>query len=278
VRRFLLVVLLAVLMSVGVVGAAPAAPNRFDGAAAWTFLKRQVALGPRPAGSRASRRLAAILRTSIPRGRYQRVPGGLRNVVGTVPGRNPRRVVVIGAHYDTKDLPRFVGANDGASGTAVVRELARSIKPRQMRPTLVFVFFDGEEAPKGTPDSEFERHGLRGSKIAAKAFRSAEAAIVLDFVGDRDLAIPREKLSNRSLWAELRSAARRAGHARVFPAGEQGAVIDDHVPFLRVGVSAIDLIDFDFACWHRPCDDLTAVSMRSLDAVGETMVELLRRL
>lgn len=252
-----------------------ARPNRFDERAAWTFLQRQVALGPRPAGSRKSRDLAAILRRSIPGGRYQAVPGGLRNVVGTIPGRNPRRKVVIGAHYDTKDLPGFVGANDGASGTAVVRQLARTIKPRQLRPTLIVVFFDGEEAPRGVPDSQFDRYGLRGSKVAARAFRSAESAIVLDFVGDKDLAIPREQLSNRGLWRQLRAAAARAGFGRHFPAREQGAVLDDHAPFIRLGVPAIDLIDFDFPCWHRRCDDLSAVSQRSLDAVGETMMAFL---
>jgi glutaminyl-peptide cyclotransferase len=250
-------------------------PNRFNGAAAWAFLVRQVELGPRPAGSPTSRRLADMLRRSIPRGRYQAVPGGLRNVVGTIPGRNPRRRVVIGAHYDTKDLPDFVGANDGASGTAIVRQLARTIRPRQLRPTLIFVFFDGEESPRGTPDAQFERYGLRGSKVAARAFHFAESAIVLDFVGDRNLAIPREQLSNRRLWAKLRAAARRTGHARHFPAREQGAILDDHVPFIRHGVPAIDLIDFDFACFHRPCDDLSAVSRQSVDAVGETMMAFL---
>jgi hypothetical protein len=252
--------------------------NRFDERAAWTFLRRQVELGPRPAGSAASGQLAEILRASIPRGRYQTVPGGLRNVIGTVRGRNPRRVVVVGAHYDTKDLPNFVGANDGASGTAVVRQLARTIKPRQVRPTLVFVFFDGEESPPGAPPGEFERYGLRGSKVAARAFQQAEAAIVLDFVGDRDLTIPREGRSNRLLWGKLRAAARATGRAAVFPPRDQGAVLDDHVPFLQAGVPAVDLIDLDFRCFHQPCDDISAVSARSLDAVGETMVALLRRL
>jgi glutaminyl-peptide cyclotransferase len=195
-----------------------------------------------------------------------------------VRGRNRRRIVVVGAHYDTKDLPNFVGANDAASGTAVVRQLARTIKPRTVRPTLVFVFFDGEESPRGVPDSAIERYGLRGSRVAARAFRHAEAAIVLDFVGDRDLAIRRERLSNRRLWDKLRAAAASVGRAAAFPPGTQSEVVDDHVPFLRAGVPAIDLIDFDFPCWHRPCDDLSAVSPRSLDAVGETMVELLRRL
>jgi glutaminyl-peptide cyclotransferase len=275
VRALVLIPLAALL--VGVPGAAePAArPDRFNGQAAWAFLVRQVELGPRPAGSAPSRRLAALLRGSIPRGRYQAVPGGLRNVVGTIPGRNPRRRVVVGAHYDTKDLPDFVGANDGASGTAVVRQLARTIRPRQFGPTLIFVFFDGEESPRGTPDAQFERYGLRGSKVAARAFRYAESVIVLDFVGDRNLAIPREQFSNRRLWGKLRAAARRTGHGRHFPAREQGAVLDDHIPFARRGIPSIDLIDFDFACFHRPCDDLSAVSRRSVDAVGETMMAFL---
>jgi glutaminyl-peptide cyclotransferase len=204
------------------------------------------------------------------------VPGGLRNVIGTVPGRNPRRLVVVGAHYDTKDLPGFVGANDAASGTAVVRELARTIKPRTVRPTLVFIFFDGEESPPGSDN--FERDGLRGSKVAARAFSDAEAMVLLDFVGEKNLSLPREGFSNRRLWGRLRAAARRVGAGRTFPPRAGPYVSDDHIPFSRAGVPAIDLIDFDFPCFHRPCDDLSVVSAASLNAVGETMVEFLRSL
>jgi hypothetical protein len=102
--------------------------------------------------------------------------------------------------------------------------------------------------------------------------------VLLDFVGNRRLSLPRETLSEVSLWARLRAAARRAGAARDFPAGTTGAIEDDHLPFRRAGVPAIDLIDFTFPCWHRSCDDLRAVSARSLDAVGETTLELLREL
>jgi glutaminyl-peptide cyclotransferase len=252
--------------------------NRFDGMSAWYFLGRQVRLGPRPAGSRASRQLADILRRSVPRGRFQPVPGGLRNVIGVVPGRNPRRVIVVGAHYDTKDIPGFVGANDGASGTAVVRQLARTIKPRQLRPTIVFIFFDGEESPGPSDDQDFLANGVRGSKVASRTYRNAESMILLDFVGDRELEIPREQSSTPALWLQLRNAAKRVGAGSVFPAREQGPVLDDHVPFLSQGVPAIDLIDFDFPCWHKTCDNISAVSMRSLDAVGEAVLELLRRL
>jgi peptidase M28-like protein len=97
-------------------------------------------------------------------------------------------------------------------------------------------------------------------------------------VGDRQLRIPREHNSNRQLWARLRAAAKRVGVGSVFPPATAPAVSDDHLPFVRAGITAIDLIDFDFACWHLPCDTLSAVSARSLDAVGEATLELLHAL
>jgi hypothetical protein len=254
-------------------------PDQFDSAKAWKTLKHQVALGPRPAGSKASRELAAYIKRRVPNGRYQRVPGGLRNVVGKIPGRSSDRVVLVGAHYDTKDIDDFVGANDGASGTAVTLRLAREIEPRTIRPTLLFVFFDGEESPADAGDGEFAEKGLRGSKVAARRFADrVDRMILLDFVGDRDLSIPREGYSDRRIWARLRAAAERAGVADTFPAGTAGAILDDHIPFLQRGVRSIDLIDFEFDCWHEACDDMSAVSEDSIDRVGETMMELLPRL
>ena len=225
--------------------------DRFDSAAAFRLLRQQVELGPRPAGSAPSRRLARRLRSLLPRGRFESIPGhpGLRNVAGLVPGRDPHRRVIVGAHYDTKDLPGFVGANDGAGGTAIVAQLAL-----------------------------FEVKGLRGSKAAARRHRRAEAMVLVDFVADRDLRIPREANSSRRLWRKLRAAARAVGAAATFPPGTTRPVSDDHVPFLRRGVPAIDLIDFNFPCWHRPCDDLSAVSERSVDATGETVYRLLASL
>ncbi len=258
--------------------AAARPPDRFDAAAAFELLKDQVELGPRPAGSDASRKLADRLRKLLPDGRFQKVPGGLRNVVGRVKGRDPDRFVVVGAHYDTKDAPSFVGANDGASGTAVAVELARTIKPRTIGPTLVFVLFDGEESPADTSDADFVDKGLRGSRVAARAYRDAEAMILLDFVGDKNLVIPREINSDPELWKQLRAAARSAGKGKYFPAARQPGIADDHIPFLERGVPSIDLIDFDFDCFHQTCDDLSAVSERSLDATGESVLELLRKL
>jgi glutaminyl-peptide cyclotransferase len=264
--------------------AAPAVPrpkaDRFDSRAAFRLLREQVELGPRPAGSDASRRLARRLRSRLPRGRFEAVPGHprLRNVVGVVPGRDPERRVMVGAHYDTKDLPGFVGANDGAGGTAVVVQLARAIAPRRVRPTLVFILFDGEESPAGAADDEFLKLGLRGSKAAARRHRGVEALVLLDFVADRNLRIPREANSSPRLWKRLRAAAREVGAGRAFPAPTAGPVADDHVPFVRRGIPAIDLIDFSFPCFHRTCDDMSAVSERSLDVTGETVYRLLASL
>jgi glutaminyl-peptide cyclotransferase len=248
--------------------------DRFDGTAAFRLLRRQVEMGPRPAGSPESRRLARLLKRIVPRGRFQAVPGGLRNVIGTVRGREPGYVVV-GAHYDTAAIRGFVGANDGASGTAIVAELARTI--RRPRHTVHFIFFDGEELPRGA-QGDFEEEGLRGSKVAAPVFADARAMVLLDFVGDRKLTLRRDANSSPDLWRRLRAAARRVGAGSIFPPGTQGAVTDDHIPFLEQGVPSIDLIDFNFPCFHLRCDDMSAVSERSVDAVGETMYELLRGL
>jgi Peptidase family M28 len=271
--------LLVPLAAAMVVVAAPPQPNvnRFDGRAAWALLVHQVRLGPRPAGSAAARRLAAELKAALPRGAYQPVPGGLRNVVGFVRGRDPSSYVVVAAHYDTKEIPGFVGANDGAGGTAVLVQLARTIKPRTIGPSVLFLALDGEEVPAGIPDSKFLTYGIRGAKVAAPLYRKAKAMILLDFVANKNLVLPREANSNKALWQRLRAAAARVGVGSVFP-GESstiGPVLDDHYPFLKEGVPSIDLIDFDFPCWHRLCDDLSAVSMQSVDIVGETMVELL---
>ena len=261
--------------------AAPAAArvrvDRFDARRAWADLRHQVRMGPRPAGSPASRRLAAWLRDRLPRGRLRAVPGGLRNVVGSLPGRGP--AVVVAAHYDTKDLPGFVGAEDGAGGTAAVLELARALRhaPRPVgAPALRFVLFDGEESPDDAAD--FYSTGLRGSRAYARAHapRDVRAVVLLDFVADAQLSIPREAGSDPALWRRLRAAARRVGAAAAFPATTTGEVLDDHTPFARRGVPAIDLIDFSYPCWHQPCDDLAHVSAHSLDLSGETVLELLR--
>jgi hypothetical protein len=251
--------------------------DRFNAARAFADLEYQVKLGPRPAGSPASRKLIEWARRRLPNGRIEKVPGGLRNVIGTVPGKKP--AILIGAHHDTKtEPPGFLGAEDGAGGTAAVIELARYFS-RAKRPAgapeLRFVLFDGEECDGDKPD--FYTCGLRGSRHHAKRHaKKLRAVIVLDFIAQKDLSIPRDDSSDMALWAKLRAAAKRVGSGDVFPDEVQGTVLDDHTPFLRRGIPSIDLIDFDFPCWHKLCDDLSVVSAASLDKSGEAVLELLR--
>src|SRR4051794_10666583 len=248
--------------------------DRFDEDRAWKWLRYQAARGPRPAGSPPAKHLAGFIKARLPHGRFEAVPGGLTNVVGEIPGKG--KAIVLGAHYDTKDLPGFVGAEDGAGGTAQLLELAHDpskAKRAKNAPPIRFVAFDGEEA---TDDSDFLGTGVRGSKAYAKAHaKQVKEMILLDFVADKDLAIPRDQSSDEAMWADLRAAASHVGADAAFPNEVQGVVEDDHTPFLRRGIPSIDLIDFTFPCWHKPCDDLSAVSKRSLDLSGETMYEFL---
>jgi len=257
--------------------------NRFSGPRAFALLREQVEeYGWRPAGSPALRRLAGRLRTLMPRGRYENVPGhpGLRNVVGSVPGRMP--AIVVGAHYDVEAAPEgFVGANDGAAGTAAVvtlaRAFARAPRPRNAR-ALRFVLFDGEEEPAGC--EPFIDCGLRGSTAyAARHAGETRALVLLDYIAEKKgLRFTREAGSDAVLWAQLRRAAGAAGVGALFSGTVSGQIVDDHFPFLQRGVRAIDVIDFDYPQRDSLEDDLDAVSERSLDAVGEAVYGLVATL
>jgi glutaminyl-peptide cyclotransferase len=250
--------------------------DRFNRDRAFADLRYQVELGPRPAGSETSKQLAEWLRERLPNGRLEPLPGGLQNVVGSIPGRG--KPILVAAHYDTKDIPGFVGANDGAGGTAAVLEIARAMQKANRppdAPPIRFVLFDGEESPDDSKD--FYSTGLRGSKpYARKHAKRLRAVILLDFVAEKGgMRLPREDSSHLELWGRLRAAARKVGAQSAFPDETSGAVIDDHTPFLRRGVPAIDLIDFSFKCWHKKCDDMDAVSARALDLTGETVIRML---
>lgn len=255
--------------------------NRFSATSAMGVVDVQLGYGQRPAGSPKLRVLAERLRTMLPRGRFEDVPGhpGLRNIVGVLPGRRP--AIVVGAHYDTEyHPPGFVGANDGAAGTAAVIQLSRSLR-RLHRPhdarEVRFVLFDGEEDPPGSTD--FLRDALRGSKAyVARHRRQIKEMVLLDYVANEGLRIPREATSDAALWAQLRAAAKRVGVLAVFPPGRQTVIYDDHTPFLQAGIPAIDLIDFSYRYRDTVDDTRDKLSLRALDAVGESTLELIRHL
>lgn len=258
--------------------------NRFDANRAWRLVELQLASGQRPAGSPQLRRLAVKLRALLPEGRFEAIPGEprLRNVVGTLPGRVPG--IVVGAHYDTLAKPRgFVGANNGAAGSAIVIEAARALRRMHAGPgarEVRFVLFDGEEPAKVLPEetANFYHEGLRGSRayVAANPRRTSDV-ILLDYVGNRGLFLPREGTSTEALWSRLLVAAREAGAEPFFSSEEGAALEDDHTPFLHAGIPAVDLIDWRYP-GHTLADGLDKLSRRSLDAVGETVVQLVSEL
>jgi glutaminyl-peptide cyclotransferase len=253
--------------------------DRFDARAAYAVAARLVRMGPRPAGSATSRRAARYLRGLLPDARFEPVPGGLRNVVGRLPGRG--RPIVLIAHYDTTPVPGYVGANNSAAAVGAVVEIARDLGAERAPATaapVVFLLTDGEEAPV-YPPKDFAATALRGSKAAAAGpLRDARAAVVMDFIGQRDLRIPREMNSDVGLWQRLQAAARSVGAGAVFPDATAGPILDDHVPFLERGIPAIDLIDFQYPCWQKACDTLAQLSLRSIDAAGESVLALVRSL
>ena len=252
----------------------PGAP--FDGRHAYALTKLQVDAGPRPAGSAAQRAVARRLVKLLPHGHFEAIPGGLRNIVGGLPGRLP--AIVVAAHYDTTAVPGYLGANNSAAGVGAVIAIARALQSDPARPgrrAVRFLLTDGEEAPPGFRD--FYAEGLRGSRAYAAAHAGElSEVIVLDFIALHDLRLVRDSTADARLWARLRAAAARAGTGALFPPQVQGPVMDDHTPFLRAGVPAIDLIDFRYACWQKRCDDLSQVSQANLQKVGTTVLELVR--
>jgi len=267
--------------------AATAPRAGFDSNRAWTDLERQVAFGPRPAGSAALAQCRQYIEAQLKAAgityREQAfdamTPAGvikMVNVIGTIPGRRPERIA-LATHYDTKRFQqfKFVGASDGASSTAAVLELARVLKNRQNEFTIELLFLDGEEAVNvewRDPDNTY------GSKYYVQAAKQAgtlaglKALVLLDMVGDRDLDIRPDSNSARWLNAIVWSSAARLGYSSTF-VPEGFTVEDDHLPFVQAGVASIDIIDLDYPQWHTAQDDLDHVSARSLQIVGDVVLD-----
>ena len=200
---------LLALASCGTDGGSATRPaSKFDAERAFAGLRAEVRLGPRPAGSAANRRDGRLIARRLRDSGVQdvRIQHPWRNVVGRIPGSQPGTVVV-GAHRDTKDIPGFVGANDGASGVAVLLELARDLPNPVPGPSVDLAFFDAEES-RGAASSAraFERTGDRGSRQYVRyaaaggrqgspPLRSIRAMVLFDMVGDCDLRIPLERSS-----------------------------------------------------------------------------------
>jgi hypothetical protein len=142
-----------------------------------------------------------------------------------------------------------------------------------------FVLFDGEEEGPGCSNARFAQCALRGSRAYVAAHRREVGAMVLlDYIANKGVRLPREGSSTPALWARVRAAAQRVGVASVFPPRDQVTIYDDHTPFLRAGIPAVDLIDFSYRYADGVHDTIDKLSVASLDAVGETVYALLGEL
>lgn len=275
----------------------PPRTGGFDGARAFADLRDQVAIGPRPAGSEGAERTRALISERLRQAgwpveahRFQAEPPDgstieMVNLIARQPGES-EDTLVLAAHYDTKPIPgvRFLGANDGASGVAILLELARVWGRRRGPFTVELVFFDGEEA-RGSNITA--RDGLYGSRALAErmqadgALERVRAFVLVDMVGDRDLNIAIDQNSS----AELRALFGEVAGDLVDPS-HRLRLIDDHMPFRERGVGKVlALIDFQYGSrrspgplWHTAGDGLDGVSAESLNRVGDALVQLVSRL
>lgn len=257
--------------------------------------RRAAAFGPRPPGSPALDELRAYILGELAKLRCEVIrdeftantplgPIKMVNLIARFPGRSGRAVAVSG-HYETKWMPdiRFVGANDGGASTGFLLELARVMSHREFRNEILIVFFDGEESfgPWSENDGLYGSRHLAARWAADSTLSRLRALINVDMIGDHELGILREMHSTAWLRELVWRTASELGLGRYFL--DQAAwVEDDHIPFLRRGVSAVNLIDFDYgprnSFWHTEQDTPDKLSAVSFAVVGRVVLEVLRRL
>jgi glutaminyl-peptide cyclotransferase len=262
-------------------GAVPAAPT-FDGERALGLVREQVALGPRYPGSPGQAAVQAWIRDELDREGWvttsQSFPYRdvtLTNLAARLEGgRGP--YILLGAHYDTRRVadrdslqPQapVPGADDGASGVAVLLELARLLPQRRSGCDVELVFFDGEDNGS-LPGWEWI---VGSTHFAERLEREPAAVVIVDMVGDRDLSLPRERTSTKELVDEIWAAAKSVG-AEAFVDVGGASILDDHTPFLERGWRAADIIDLQYPYWHTTGDTPDKVSADSLRQVGETLL------
>ena len=205
-----------------------------------------------------------------------------RNVTATVPGTGKGQVLLL-SHYDTKAgiSDHFIGANDGGSSTGLLLELAAYFVRNPPVPSVTVVFLDGEECRRAYSETD----GLHGSRHLArkmhKAGQGADAVILLDMIGDRDLRLTLPRNSAAHLKTALLDAAAAQGlRSKVGLLSYD--MVDDHVPFLAAGFPAIDLIDFEYGSapglrdyWHTDADTIDKLSSESLQVTGAIVIQLI---
>jgi len=256
----------------------------FLGEKAYDHVERLVGLGPRTIGSESLSRARDYI------GEYLEGLGievvrddfvasfkgreyAMENIIGVIRGDD--QIIALGGHYDTKDIP---GANDGGSSAGLLLEMARALSERPQKHTIWLIFFDGED----TGDKEGEMfYGSRHLAAICSNGTKPQWLILVDMIGDRRLGIRRDRNSDPHLTDLVWGTAERLGYGRYFKDSSL-AVLDDHVPFMAIGVPSCVLIDFSYgplnSYWHTQRDSMDKISAKSLKAVGDVVYEAVAEL
>lgn len=254
----------------------------FSGDEAYRHVLAQTDLGPRPTGSDAGWQTGEYIIAQLKRSgwqvetqefEYQGVTA--RNIIGK---RGTGPITIVGAHYDTrrqadndpdpaKHTEPVMGANDGASGVAVLLEMAQTLDVDQTGREIWLTFFDAED--NGRLDGW---DWIAGSTYMAQNLTvTPTAMILLDMIGDADQQLYWDHNSDARLNESIWQTAATLGFAQQFIPQYKWTMLDDHIPFARRGIPAIDLIDFDYPYWHTTQDTADKVSPHSLERIGKTV-------
>ncbi len=240
-----------------------------------------MALGARVPGSQAHIQAQEYIQSELKEAGWsveiqqaQMMGHPISNIIGKKGEGKPW--IILGAHYDSRliadkdpdpanrTLP-VPGANDGASGVAILLELARTLPDLDAEVWLVF--FDAEDNGN-IPGWDWI---LGSNAFVQQLTRAPEAVVILDMLGDADLNIHYERNSDPTLSAQIWQKAAELGYEDYFIPTQKYSILDDHTPFLNAGIPAVDIIDFDYTYYHTIEDTPDKVSADSLKAVGDTV-------
>ena len=259
----------------------------FDGQKAYEDVRYQVGLGPRLLGSEAHKNTGNWIISKLQSLDWDvttqetEISGVLiRNIIARRGTGIPW--IIIASHYDSRFLADqdadvenrklpVLGANDGASTVAILLELAR-VLPSRSNKQIWLVFFDAED---NGDISGYEWY-LGSHYFVDKLNGKPDSVIILDMVGDIELNIYMERNSNPELNQEIWGVASDLGYTQFIPTYKYD-LLDDHIPFIRAGIKAVDIIDFDYPYWHTTQDTLDKISADSLKVVGETILQWLEQ-
>ena len=262
----------------------------FDGAKAYDQVAKIVSFGPRPPGSEGIHHVQDYIRGQLQSfgctvdedDFHASTPAGsiaMKNIIAKTPGTG-QGIILLLTHYDSLgSVPNFVGAEDSASSTGVMLEMARLLCGQKQANAVWIAFLDGEEAIIDWDKDNDHTYGSRelsASLAVSGDLKRVKAAILADMIGQYGLEIPRESNSTRWLVDLIWKTAARLGYQDIFVARQAG-YSDDHEPFLARGVPTVDLIDYDGyqqpKYWHTAEDTLDKVSPRSIAIVGHVILE-----